>query len=318
MSRAPLLFMGSPEVAVIVLRALLEAGYLIPAVITQPDKPAGRGQKLTPPPVKVYAESKGIQVLQPTQLRDPLFLEQLKSYQPQTIVVAAYGRIIPNEILEFPSLGCVNVHFSLLPKYRGASCVVSAILNGDKEIGVTVMKVVQKLDAGPILGQSKIPLLSTETTGEVESKLAHLGGELLIQTLQALEQNSIKAIEQDEALVTYAPLLKKEEAKIDWSLSAEKINRLIHAMNPWPIGYTFVDKKRLKVYDGCEKSDWSDKSDRSDRPGTILQISKEGIEVACGIGTLLLKEVQLEGKKRMQAYELSQGERSLQPGKVLE
>ncbi len=321
--KLPILFMGSPQVAVTILKGLVESGHTICAVVTQPDKPAGRGQSLTPPPVKIYAESQNLKIIQPEKVKTPEFLEQLKSFQPQVIVVAAYGRILSQEIIDLAPWKCLNVHFSLLPKYRGASCVASAIRNRDAETGITIMQMVEKLDAGPILKQKKTPIGLDETTGILEDRLAQMAPALLNEVFQEFEQNKTSPQEQDESATTYAPLIKKEEGKIDWSLPAEKIDCLIRAMNPWPVAFTSVDNQRLKIYGARPLASplltkEGAGGGQSPESGKILAISDAGIEVACGEKSLLLTEVQPESKKRMKASEFARGQKNLiQVGKIL-
>ncbi len=312
MNKIPLIFMGSPAVAVTILQSLLDADYEITAVVTQPDKPAGRGQKLSPPPVKVFAEEKGLKVLQPTKIKTPEFFEEIKKYPAKALIVAAYGKILPQEILELTPHP-LNVHFSLLPKYRGASCVAQAILNGDAKTGVTIMKVVEKLDAGPILKQISTPIEANETTGLLETRLAKMGANLLLTVLSEIENEKIQYEEQDETKMTYAPLIKKEEAKIDWQNSAEKIYNQVRALNPWPIAYTFVDGKRIKIYAGHVTG-----NEPSTQPGEIGKITNEGIQITCGQKGFLITEIQLEGKNRMPASEARKGYPNLfTSGKIL-
>jgi len=298
MNKIPLIFMGSPSVAVTILQRLLDAHYEITAVVTQPDKPAGRGQKLSPPPVKIFAEEKGLKVLQPVKIKTPEFLEEIKKYPAQALIVAAYGKILPREILELTPHP-LNVHFSLLPKYRGASCVAQAILNGDVQTGVTIMKVVEKLDAGPILAQEKLSIQENDTTGFLEEELAKRGGKLLIETLQNLEKISPR--EQKDAETSYAPLIKKENAHINWEKTAKEIHNQIRAYNPWPIAYSFIDKQRLKIY----SSRVIEENISTDRHGTLRSLSP--LVIACGSGNIELLEVQAEGKKRMQAADFISG-----------
>lgn len=313
-AKPPLVFMGSPEVAVTVLKTLVEAGYPIRAVITQPDKPAGRGQKLTAPPVKTYAVSENIEVFQPASLKDPSAIQKILSYPAQAIVVAAYGKIIPKVILESPPWGCLNVHFSLLPRYRGASCVASAIRNNDSHTGVSIMKVVEALDAGPIYRQERLEIQPSDTTGSLEEKLALLGGRILLKILEELKLGSATLTEQKEKEVSYAPLLKKEEAAIDWKQPAEGVDRLIRAMNPWPVAYTFLEGQRVKIY---KAQAFEENSSASSRAGEILKTEEDGIKIACGRGTLLITELQPENKKRMSAADFLKGHSSwFQTGKV--
>jgi methionyl-tRNA formyltransferase len=308
--------MGSPSCAVSILESLILAGYPIQAVMTQPDKPAGRGQHLTPPPVKIFAESRGLPVLQATKLKDPALVETLKSYEPQAIVVAAYGRLIPPQILDLPPWGCINVHFSLLPKYRGASCVASALRNGEKETGVTIMKINERLDAGPILIQERVAIGPEETTEELEHRLALVGSKILLKSLEGLKARTIVPREQDESQVSFAPLLKKEDGRIDWSLAAPRVHDHVRAMVPWPVAFTHVDKKTLKVYGSRVMQDPNAKHGK---PGEITGLNQEGIEVACGEGRILITSVQLESKRRMNASDFLHGHaESLRIGKVFE
>ncbi len=311
MSKIPVIFMGSPQVAVTILEALLQAGYEVRAVITQPDKPAGRGQNLSPPPVKVFAEKHQLQVLQPLKVKTPEFVEELKKFGAQALIVAAYGRILSQEILDVTPHP-LNVHFSLLPKYRGASCVASALLNDEMETGVTVMKVVEALDAGPILSQEKIQIHDEDTTGSLEEKLAQLGGKLLVKTLEQIE--SLTPQNQEESQTSYAPLLKKENALINWAQSSRKIFKQIQAFNPWPVAFTRVDKQRLKIY----LAEVLEDSSLPVEAGRILNLSDAGIEVACSPGRILIKEVQAEGKNRMKAGDYLKGSgRNLTVGQFL-
>jgi methionyl-tRNA formyltransferase len=311
MKPIPLLFMGSPQVAVAILEELIQAGHEIRAVITQPDKPAGRGQHLAPPPVKVFAESHHLTVFQPTTLKDPKLIDALKSLKPQAIVIVAYGKLIPPEIISLPPWGCINVHFSLLPKYRGASCIATAIRNEEKETGVTIMRINEKLDAGPILKQQKVMIDPEETTESLEKRLTQVGGKLLLETLAELERNSLIPYEQDETQTTYAPLLKKEDGRIDWNASAEQIHNLIRAMIPWPVAYTFVDKNRIKVYGAKIAKEVRSEKLEEKNPGQIIGLSDAGIEVVCGSGRILLTEIQPESKRRMNAKDFIQGHRNL-------
>lgn len=300
----PLLFMGSPPVAVSILKTLLKHGYPVPAVITQPDKPAGRGQKIAPPAVKVFAQQHSIEVYQPTTLRDPNFLDTVQRYQPQAIIVAAYGKLIPPSILALPPWGCINIHFSLLPRYRGASCVASAIRHGDVETGVTIMQVTEKLDAGPIYRQERVGILPDETTADLEARLADHGGRLLIAVLNDLEQGRIASREQDDSEASYAPLIRKEEAKIDWTKSACQIRNLIRAFIPWPVAFGILEQSRIKIYEAKVVSEES----LAKPAGEIVKVSPEGVDVACGKGVLRILSVQPENKKRLSIAELLRGD----------
>ncbi len=310
MNKLPLIFMGSPQVSVTILEAILQAGHEVKAVVTQPDKAAGRGQKLTAPPVKTFAETRGLKILQPLQVKRSEFVEELRSLGAKALIVAAYGRILSQEILDITPYP-LNVHFSLLPKYRGASCVASALLNDEKETGVTIMKVVEELDAGPIIAQESLAIKEEDNTGILETKLAQIGGKLLIQVLDQIENKTTR--EQNIKEVSYAPLLKKEDAHIHWSKPARFIFNQIRAYNPWPIAYTLIDNKRLKIYGAnevrCEelgvRSNFP--SPLTPHPSLITHVSDQGIEVACGEGSLLITEVQPEGKNRMSAKDFLNG-----------
>jgi len=308
MPKRPIIFMGSPAVAVTILEALLQAGHDIRAVVTQPDKPSGRGQKLSPPPVKAFAAARGLEVLQPLKVKTPEFAEALRRYEAQVLVVAAYGRILSQEILDVTPHP-LNVHFSLLPQYRGASCVASAILNDEKETGVTIMRVVEALDAGPILSQERLEIRDEDTTESLEAKLATMGGELLVRTLERLD--TLPGKPQEEAQATYAPLLKKEDGLIDWAQSARRIFNQVRAFQPWPVAHTRIDNQRLRIY-GAKMSEAAGPA------GAICSLSDAGIEVACGQGSLLLTEIQPEGKNRMSARDFLNGlGRKLKTGQTL-
>lgn len=299
MSKIPVIFMGSPQVAVTILESLLQAGFEVKAVVTQPDKPSGRGQKLNPPPVKVFAEQQALKVLQPLKVKTPEFVNELKQFEAQALIVAAYGRILSQEILDLTPLP-LNVHFSLLPKYRGASCVASAILNNEAYTGVTIMKVVEALDAGPILAQEKLKIEDEDSTGSLEAKLAQMGGKLLVDTLKNIQ--TLKAQEQDPSQASYAPLIKKDEALIDWNKPANFILSQIRAFTPWPIAFTFIEGKRLKIFSGkiCA-------GEPNTSPGEMSKIDSQGVLITCGQDALLITEVQIEGKNKMSVNEMRKG-----------
>lgn len=290
-----IVFMGTPDFAVPCLQALLDAGHEVCGVYTQPDKPKGRGYTLMPPPVKVLAQQERILVFQPKTLRTPEAAEQLRTLAPEAVVVVAYGKILPKEILAIPSKGCINVHASLLPAYRGAAPIQWSVLNGDAETGVTTMFMAEGLDTGDILLQEKTPIGREETSGELHDRLAPLGASLLVKTLKQLDE--IKPCPQGEATTPYASMLDKSMSPIDWTRPASKIHSQICGLNPWPAASTTYGGKLLKIY-AAEVTDGS--FDRSVCPGTIL----DDFTVACGEGTALcLTEVQLAGKKRMSASE---------------
>lgn len=289
-------FMGTPDFAVPPLHALIEAGYEVAAVVTQPDKPKGRGKTLLPTPVKEEALMHEIPVYQPQRVRkNPEFLETLKEIDPDIIIVAAFGQIIPKEILELPKFGCINIHASLLPKYRGAAPIQQAVIDGEKESGVTIMQMGEGLDTGDMISKIIIPLVQDETGGSLFGKLAQAGAELLIKTLPSIEQGTAEREKQPEESPTpYAAMITKQMGLMNFSKPAEELERLVRGMNPWPSAYTFINGKTLKVWK-CKVS-----GEQTDAiPGTVFLTDKEGIHVACEKGTLILTEVQLEGKKRM-------------------
>lgn len=299
-----IVFMGTPDFAVPPLRALAEAGYEVAAVVTQPDKPKGRGKTMMPTPVKEEALKHGFSVLQPARVRNnPEFMEILKEIDPDIIIVAAFGQIIPKEILELPKFGCINIHASLLPKYRGAAPIQQAVIDGEKESGVTVMKMAEGLDTGDMISKIIVPLDKEETGGSLFDKLAEAGADLLIRTLPSIEAGTAVYEKQPEESPTpYAAMITKEMGLLDFSKSAEELERLVRGMNPWPSAYTYLNGKTLKVWKSEVVSiiGGSDTEKISAEPGTVLAADKAGIHVACGKDILVLTEVQLEGKKRME------------------
>jgi methionyl-tRNA formyltransferase len=305
--------MGTPEFAVPSLRALLDGDNLVVGVFTQPDQPSGRGMALHAPPVKVLATARAVPVFQPTKLREPGVLEQLRLWQPDLIVVVAYGKMLPQAILTLPPLGCLNVHASLLPKYRGAAPIQWAIACGERETGVTIMRISERMDAGDIFLQKAIPIATTDTGGSLHDKLAALGADALCETLRLLKAGQVKAHPQNEAEATYAPLITKEDGHIDWSQEADTIERRIRAFNPWPSAYTTVHGKLFKLFAArCEPGSFSPASP----PGTVVEVTPASLVVATGSGSLALEEVQLQGKKRLPVTEFLKGYR-IEPGLVL-
>ena len=302
--RLRLAFMGTPDFAVPSLRTLLDGEDLVVGVITQPDQPSGRGMALHAPPVKVLAESRGIPVFQPAKLRVPGVLEQLHLWHPDLIIVAAYGKILPNAILDLPPFGCLNVHASLLPKYRGAGPIQWAIARGETETGITIMRISERMDSGDMLLQKAIPIAPEDTGGTLHDKLARLGADALAEALGLFKQGQLVARPQNEADATYAPLIKKENGRIDWSREAVVIERHIRAFNPWPSAYTTVNGKLLKIFAASVES-----SARHPlaAPGTITEVTLVSLVVATGAEALALTEVQLEGKKRLSIEEFLRG-----------
>ncbi|MBL4902200.1 MAG: methionyl-tRNA formyltransferase [Desulfocapsa sp.] len=289
-----IIFMGTPDFSVPTLQGLIDSRDQVVAVVTQPDRPKGRGKKLTPPPVKILAESAGIPVLQPTKIRTVEFAETLGSFRPDLIILVAYGRILPSNILDLPPLGCINVHGSLLPRHRGAAPIQQAVLAGDTVAGVTIMQMDTGMDTGAILLQTSIPIAEYDTAGSLFSKLSNLGGKTLLEALDLLRANKLPPAEQDHSIATEAPPLKKEHGSIDWEKSASELHCFIRGMDPWPTAYSFLDGKRFRFF----VPDLSDIS--SDQPpGTIIQADKNGLLIATGGGVLSVREIQPEGKKRM-------------------
>ena len=307
-----IVFFGSPAVALPSLNALLAAGHEIKLVITQPDKPAGRGKKLTPPPVKFFAQNHQLEVIQPEKIRkEEQVLEKIKAAEPEVNVVVAYGQIIPPSIIYYPRYKSLNVHFSLLPKYRGAAPVAWAILNGDRYTGVTIMQLNERMDEGPILTREMVEILPRENAQELETRLSYLGAELLVKTLNQI--SSLTPQEQDPSQATYAPKITKEQAKIDWSEPAEVIDRKVRAFYPWPGAYTFFNRQRLEIISGLVLPGLMPDS----RPGEIVRVDKPGLYVRCGGGNLyLIEKIKPEGKKEMTAYAFTLGNK-LSAGTVL-
>ncbi len=296
-----IVYFGTPDLAAVALRALLHSRHTVVGVVCQPDKPAGRGQHLTAPPVKQVAEAAGVPVVQPEKVRDEGFLAQLAAWAADIIVVAAYGKILPKRILALPRFGCINIHASLLPALRGAAPIQWAIARGDQESGVTIMQMDEGMDTGDILLQRATPILATDTGQSLYDRLAHIGGELVLEALDACEAGRLEPRRQDDALATKAPMLRKEDGHIDWSRPAVEIERLVRAFDPWPGTYTFAESKRLKLLHTHVGT-----TANPAVAGTLHTAGGE-VAVATGDGTLVLDEVQLEGRKRMSAGDLLRG-----------
>ena len=305
-----IVYMGTPEFAVNPLHALAEAGYEVVGVVTQPDKPKGRGKTMLPTPVKEEAMKHGFPVFQPVKVRDPEFQEVLEGLEPDIIVVAAFGQIIPKSILELPKYGCINIHASLLPKYRGAAPIQQAVIDGEKESGVTIMQMGAGLDTGDMISKIIVPLAADETGGSLFDKLAEAGAKLLIATLPHIfDGTAVYEKQPEESPTPYAAMISKKMGLMDFSKSATELERLVRGMNPWPSAYTFLNGKTLKVWKCSVESGNCGK----EAPGTIPGVDKKGIHVACGTDKLVLEEVQLEGKKRMETdaflrgYQVTEG-----------
>ena len=296
-----IVYMGTPDFAVNPLRALAEAGYEVTGVVTQPDKPKGRGKTMLPTPVKEEALKHGFPVYQPVKVRDPEFLQELKDLDPDIIVVAAFGQIIPKSILELPKYGCINIHASLLPKYRGAAPIQQAVIDGEKESGVTIMRMGTGLDTGDMISRIVVPLAADETGGSLFDKLAEAGAKLLIETLPHIFNGTAAYEKQPEESPTpYAGMITKQMGMINFGKSAVELERLVRGLNPWPSAFTFWNGKTLKVWESfVVKREELDA--QSAEPGTVVKTDKKGIYVACGEDVLVLSQVQLEGKKRMDA-----------------
>lgn len=289
-----IIFMGTPEFAVPSLQALLEHGENIVAVICQPDRPKGRGRKVQPPPVKILAKQHAIPVLQPTKIRTAEFHHELLTYKPDLFVVTAYGRILPESLLNLPPLGTINVHGSLLPKYRGAAPVQRAILNGDQQTGITIMQMDAGMDTGDILLPKTMPIADDDTATSLAMKMSAMGGALLIQALDLLREDNLPPTAQNDNFASDAPMLTKDEAPINWQHPATEISCQIRGLDPWPKATTSLGSKWLRPFRPVVTCDQTDQ-----QPGTIIDVSKQGISVATGDGILLFSEIQLEGKKRM-------------------
>jgi len=298
-------FFGTPQFAVPTLRRLLDSTHSVAGVITQPDRPRGRGQKITHAPVKALALERGIPVSQPDRLKPPEVADTLRGWQADLGVVAAYGRIIPEHLLTIPRLGMINVHASLLPKYRGAAPVHRAVINGDSQTGVTIMRVVKELDAGGMFAKVTRPIRPDETSDVVETALSEMGAELLVTVVDQLMSGTAREEPQDDARATYAPRLTKEEGLIDWTRSASEIHNRIRGLYPWPHAYTFFKATRLIVL----RSEVATTGATAASPGTILRVTSEAIHVATGDGELAMRDVQPEGRRAMRAHDFLLGHR---------
>lgn len=305
-----IVFMGTPEFAAASLQALVRAGlYEIAAVVTQPDRPKGRGHKVMMSPVKEYALSQGLPVLQPERVKTPEFQAEMEKIRPELIVVAAFGQFLPKALLELPRYGCINVHASLLPKYRGAAPIHYAILKGEKEAGVTIMQMDVGMDTGTMLSKVSVPVGPEMTQGELHDILKEKGAQLLLDTIPRLVKGNIQAVPQPEEEATYASLITRDMEKLDWSRTAEGLHDQIRAFDPWPGSFTLLpDGKRLKVWKSRVLETCS-----QEVPGTVLQADPKGFRVACGKGSLEILECQPEGKKRMAAAPFVNG-KHVKPG----
>lgn len=299
-----IVYMGTPDFAVGALEAIIAAGHQVVAVVTQPDKEKGRGKAVSMSPVKECAIKNGIEVFQPQRLRNPESVEQLRSYNADMFVVAAFGQILSQEVLDMPKFGCINIHASLLPAYRGAAPIQWAILDGLKETGVTIMQMDAGIDTGDILMQEKITIEDTDTGEGLFDKLSILGAKAIVKAIPLIEVGSLTPVKQDDSKSNYAKMLNKEMGKIDWSEDAEKIERYVRGLNSWPSAFSYINGKQLKIW---KSSVLDDAKYDEDKIGTIVSTDKTSFTVACGKGSLQILEVQLEGKKRMEVDAFARG-----------
>jgi methionyl-tRNA formyltransferase len=304
-----IVFMGTPAFAVPSLAALLTSQHSVAGVVTQPDRPKGRGHELAASPIKQLAMRHKIPILQPLKMKDPAFLNALSAWQPDLIVVTAFGRILPKVILDLPPHGCINVHASLLPKYRGAGPIQWAIIKGERETGITTMLMDEGMDTGAILLQERTAITPDDTAGTLSSKLADIGGRLLIDTLARIQNSTVTPKPQDQSQATMAPLLKKEDGLLDWTLSALDLANRVRGLFPWPGAYTYLGEDRWVVL----KASVLDRSGATVPPGTIVDATKEGLAVATGDGVLRIMEFQAANSRRMSVAQYLAGH-TLAPG----
>lgn len=293
-----IVFMGTPDFSVPCLESIIESGHQVVGVFTQPDKPKGRGYTLAPPPVKTAAINHNIPVFQPTTLKNGEAFETIKELSPDCIVVVAYGKILPKEILDFPKYGCINVHASLLPKYRGSAPIQWSIINGENETGVTTMYMDEGIDTGDMLMKKSCNIEENETAAQLHDKLATLGAQLISETLKAAENGTLTRIKQDDSLSCYAPMLDKTLCKIDWSADAKAVHNKIRGLSPWPVAISTLNGKKVKIHE-------TQLSEKSGCPGEIISLSP--LTVACGSGSVVITQLQLEGKKRMDSASFLNG-----------
>ena len=309
--------MGTPEIAATVLKSVLASRHEVVAVVTQPDKPKGRGHEMAFPPVKEVALEAGIPVLQPQRAKDEAFIEELRTLNPDIILVAAYGKLLSAAILDMPKFGCINVHASLLPKYRGASPIQWAVLNGDEKSGVTIMHMAETMDTGDIIMTEEVVLAEDETAGSLHDKLAAIGGPLLITAMDALETGRAPRIRQNEEEATHVKMLDKTMGNLDFSKPAQQLERWIRGLNPWPTAYTKLNGKMCKLWKAeVIPTEELGKETRGTEPGTVIATAKDSFDVFTGDGALRVKELQIEGKRKMTAEEFLRGF-SLETGTVL-
>lgn len=308
-----IVYMGTPDFAVEPLEAIIKAGYEVAAVVTQPDKQKGRGKEVKMTPVKECALRHGIPVFQPVKIKEPEAVAELEKYQADLFVVAAFGQLLSEEILNMPEYGCINIHASLLPAYRGAAPIQWAVLNGEKESGVTIMQMDKGLDTGDMLLKRSVELSPKETGDSLHDKLMHLGAELIVEALPKLEKGELIPEKQKDELSSYAKKLTKAMGQIDWSKDAVSLERWIRGLNSWPSAYTFFGGKTLKIWEAqVAEENGAQKAE----PGQVVSVSREGFTVACGQGALQILSLQLEGKKRVLTREFLLGYQ-VEPGMIL-
>lgn len=294
-----IVFMGTPEFAVPSLESLLRSPHEVVGVVTQPDRPKGRGQEVVAAPIKLVAQRAQVPILQPLKMKDPGFVAALQAWRPDLIAVAAFGRILPKVILDLPPKGCVNVHASLLPKYRGAGPIQWAVINGERETGITTMLMDEGMDTGAILLQEPVPIAPDDTAGSLSVKLAEVGGRLLIETLRRLDAGDLAPRSQDHAQATMAPLLKKEDGLIDWTLPAAAIANRVRGLSPWPGAYTYKETERWSLWEVQAVDEAVPGTSRPAAPGTLLVAGKDALLVQTGSGALRITEFQPANSRRM-------------------
>ena len=297
-----IVYMGTPPFAVPPLQSLVAAGNNVVGVVTRIDKPAGRGKVLTPPAVKLAAERAGVPVLQPKRVREPASIEAIEAMRPDIIVVAAYGQILPKELLALPKYGCINIHASLLPAYRGAAPINWAIINGETTTGITIMQMDEGMDTGAVLAQESIPIDPRDTAGTLTERLSGLGSRLIVDSLPRIEAGGLPAVPQDPGRATMAPLLKKQDGLINWEMAAGKIHNRVRGLSPWPGAYGFLDGKLIKVIE-------TEVAEGKGEPGALYEQGRDGLAAGTGKDLLRIVTIQPEGKKPMTAAEFLRGHR---------
>ena len=296
-------FMGTPDIAATCLNKIIEDGFNVTAVYTQPDRPKGRGMKMVASPVKEVALKAGIPVYQPESFKDDEAVEALRALKPDVVAVVAYGRILPQRVLDIPKRGCINIHASVLPKYRGSAPYQWAVLDGLTETGVTAMYLCREMDAGDIIDVSKTPIGANETAGELLDRLAVLGADLLSKTLTRFAEGEVKGTPQNEAEVCYAPMLDKSICPVDWNKTAQEIHNKVRGLHPWPVATTVLGGKKMKLHQTVVIEGHTDLA-----PGSVVELNKKGLRLACGGGTMIeIRQLQAEGGKRMAAPDYFRG-----------